>query len=316
MNNVLTIASAEVKSLFKEKVVYSITAIFIFMSLASTIISWSTYSNINTVYKASVIFMKNNGLTSIPPNPFHLIPALATFDNLIIYIILIGSLLGIIIGHRSMIRERKSGILQILFTRPIAKIDIILGKILGLGIILLGIISITAFISIFSTKFLPIQSLTSNDYNHLFFFFILSFIYVMFFTLIGFLFSIISKSESLALFIPIIFWVSITFILPELATGLSPTALLNPVTLLNLPPITGFFQHLQSIIAPMSIGAQYTTISGELLGSSFVQNHPISQIIKDHWSDLIILLSGIILLIYLSYKRLIKFDSQKDNINE
>ena len=316
MDNILTIASSEIKSLFREKIVYSITAVFVFMSLASTFISWSTYSTVNSVYRASVIFIKNHGVTNIPQNPFHLIPALATFDNLIVYIILIGSLLGIIMGHRSIIRERKSGVLQIIFTRSTTHKEIILGKILGLMAVLFGVVAVTAMVSTISTVFLPIQSFTFSDFAHLFLFFILSFLYMLFFTLVGFFFSIKSKSESLALFIPLLIWVGITFILPELATGLSPTALLNPVTLLNIPLPTGVFIHLQSIISPISLGAHYTAISGDLLGSSFVHNRPIMEIIKNHWLHMITLLSGIILLAYLSFSQLKKFDSQKDNINE
>jgi len=320
MNNTMkiiyTIALSEIKSLFREKVVYSITGVFIFMALISTFISWSTFSTVNSVYSASVAFIQNQGITDIPANPFHLIPALASFDNLIIYIILIGALMGIIIGHRSIIRERKSGILQILFTRPITKKQIILGKILGLSIVLAGVVSLTALVSIVSAKFLPIQSLTFSDHIHLVFFFLLSFLYILFFTLVGFLFSIITKSESLALFIPLLIWVGLTFILPELATGLSPTALLNPVTLLNIPPAEGLFQHIQSIISPISLGSHYTTISGELLGSSFVSSHAISQILKDHGLKIILLLFGIVLLPFLSFKYLEKFNPQADNINE
>ncbi len=178
MNTIYTIALSEIKSLFREKVVYSIAGVFIFMALMSTLISWSTFSTVDSVYKASVIFVKNQGITNIPANPFHAIPALASFDNLIVYIILIGALLGIIIGHRSILRERKSGILQILFTKPITKKQIVLGKILGLSIVLFGVIFLTAIISTVSTKLLPIQSFTSSDYMHLIFFFTLSFIYI------------------------------------------------------------------------------------------------------------------------------------------
>ncbi len=134
--------------------------------------------------------------------------------------------------------------------------------------------------------------------------------------MIGFFFSIITKSESLALFIPLLIWVGFTFILPELATGLSPTALLNPVTLLDIPPAEGLFQHIQTIIAPISLTWHYTSISGNLLGSSFISSQSILDVLKEHGLKIITLLVGVISLLFLSFNFLGKYDPQTDIVNE
>jgi ABC-type transport system involved in multi-copper enzyme maturation permease subunit len=316
MKNILTIAYAEIKSLLREKIIYSITIVFILMSMASSFIGWSTFTTANAVYKSSVVFLQNQGVVDIPSNPLLKVPTLASFDNLIIYISLIGTLLAIIIGHRSMMRERKSGILQILFTRPITKKSVILGKVLGLSATIFSIVGVTALISILSSYFLPLAHLSIYDISHLLVFFLTSFFYMLFFALVGLFFAINAKSESLALFIPVCIWVGITFVLPELATGLTPTALLNPVTLLQLPVLDSFFQTSEKLLAPFSLAWHYYTISGELLGSSFAHNLPILKVVSKNSIQILTMLGSIIALLFLSIRSLHKFDTRADFINE
>lgn len=316
MKNIFIIAFAEIRSLFREKIVYSITIVFILMSMASSLIGWSTFTTANAVYKSSVIFLQGLGVTDIPSNSLYKVSALASFDNLIVYISLIGALLAIIIGHRSMMRERKSGILQILFTRPIAKKSLILGKVLGLSITMFSIVGVTALISILSSYFLPLAHLGLSDVSHLIIFFLISFFYMLFFALVGLFFAINARSESLALFIPVCIWVGITFVLPELATGLTPTALLNPVTLLQLPTIDPFFQTMHKLLAPFSLTWHYYTISGELLGSSFTHSLPIVKVILKNSLQILTLVGSSIALLFLSIRSLRKFDPRADFINE
>ncbi len=316
MPTTLTIAGAEIRALIREKTMYSITGVFLFMAAMSAFIGWSTLTTTDAVYKASVVYLHANGVSSIPENPLRSVPTLASFDNLIVYILLIGALLAVIIGHRSIMRERRSGILQILFTRPIKKGSFVFGKILGLGSVLFVIVCMTAMISIASSFFLPFQHLNTGDIVHLLMFFLLSLLYMLFFALCGLFFSIVTKSESLALFIPICIWVGITFVLPELATGLTPTALLNPVTMLQLPTLDGFFNSAQHVLFPVSLGWHYTIMSGELLGSSFGPNIPISDVLAKHIVEIGTLIISIATLGVLSALALQKFDPRGDYVNE
>jgi ABC-type transport system involved in multi-copper enzyme maturation permease subunit len=316
MSTILTIANAEIRALFREKTMYSITAVFLFMTAASSFIGWSTFTTADAVYRASVAYLYGHGASAVPENPLHSVASLASFDNLIVYILLIGALLAIIIGHRSFMRERRSGILQVLFTRPISKQSFVLGKILGLSAVLFSIMSVTGFISIVSSFLLPLQRISAVDIGHALIFFLFSFCYMLFFALCGLFFAIVSKSESLALFIPICIWVGITFVLPELATGLTPTALLNPVTILQLPPAEGFFALAQRIVFPISLGWHYTSISGELLGSSFSPSLAIGQIIRGHWLEITTLCVSIFTLGLLSATALRTFDPREDYVNE
>lgn len=309
------IAIAEIKALFREKTMYFIVGVFLFMAAASSFIGWSTFSTADAVYNSSAAYLHAQGVLSVPDNPLHGVPALASLDNLIVYILLIGALMAIVLGHRSFMRERRSGILQVLFVRPITKRAFVWGKILGIALVLMSIMGITAIISIISTLFLPLQLITIVDVGHVLVFFLLSFFYILFFALTGLLFSVIAKSESLALFIPISIWVGITFVLPELATGLTPTALLNPVTILQLPPLTGFFAASERLLFPISLGWHYTNISGALLGSAFNPNLPVMQVLSGHLVELIILSIALLLLVLFTVRSLGSFDPRSGQNN-
>ena len=316
MKNTLTIMFAEIKSLFRERIVYSITLVFILISMASSFIGWSTFTTTNAIYKSSVLFLQGQGINNVASNPLLKISTLTSFDNLIIYISLIGALLAIIIGHHSMMHERKSGILQVLFTRPITKKSVIFGKVLGLSITIFSIIGLTALISILFSYFLPLAQLNFSGILHLLVFFFISFLYMLLFAVIGLYFAINAKSQSLALFIPVCIWVGITFILPELATGLTPTALLNPVTLLQLPTLDPFFQTSQKLLSPFSLAWHYYTISGELLGSSFTASLPVLKVISKNIIQIFTLLGSTFIFLFLSINSLDKFDPRSDIVNE
>jgi hypothetical protein len=104
--------------------------------------------------------------------------------------------------------------------------------------------------------------------------------------------------------------------LPELATGLTPTALLNPVTILQLPAGEGFFVTAQHVLFPISLGWHYTNISGELLGSSFSASVAIGQVFRSHWVEMVTLCISILTLGTLSMSALQKFDPHEDYVTE
>ena len=101
------------------------------MTLASSFIGLIATTTTTSIYNASVDFLRQGGANNIPSNPLNALPALTNFRNVIVYIFLIGSLLAIVIGHRSFIRERKSGVLPLLLTRPISPKTFFIGKSAG-----------------------------------------------------------------------------------------------------------------------------------------------------------------------------------------
>lgn len=293
MSSIATIAVQEMKVLLRERIFFLLLGIFIVMTLASSFIGLIATTTTTSIYSASVDFLRQGGANNVPSNPLNALPALTNFRNVIVYIFLIGSLLAIVIGHRSFIRERKSGVLPLLLTRPIYPKTFFIGKVLGICVALFSIIAVTFVVSVLSSRLLPFQHLVFNDIVRLFFFYILSFFYLLFFAFLGLLFAIRTKSESLALFVPVCIWVGISFVLPELVSGQTPTALLNPVTMDQTAPAGTFFALMQQILGPISIGWHYTSFSSQLLNNSLqISQTGIGSILLANIGRMLILLAA------------------------
>ncbi len=315
MSSLFVIAFSEVKTLFKERIFFLLLGVFIFMTLASSFIGWSTYTTTNAVYHASVIYLHQHGIAHVPSNPVLSFPALASFRNIIVYMFLIGSLMAIVVGNRSFIREQKSGVLQLLFTRPITLSTLLLGKIIGICFVLLSVISVTALVSIVSSYFLPLQHLGTHDVIRLLVFYVYSFFYVLLFAFLGLLFAIIAKSESLALFIPVCIWVGISFVMPELVTGQTPTALLNPVTIDQMVNQGGFFSLMQQVLTPIAVGWHFTSLGSQLLNAT-ADTRSASEILLMNKNNMIVLAIALISSYLLMLTALQNYDVQSDVVNE
>lgn len=315
MYSIYVIATSEVKTLFKERIFFILLGVFIFMTLASSFIGWSTYTTTNAVYGASAIFLHQHGVAQVPANPVLSFPALASFRNIIVYMFLIGSLMAIVVGNRSFMRERKSGVLQLLFTRPVSLSTLLIGKIMGICFILLSIISLTAFVSIVSSYFLPLQHLGTPDIIRLLVFYSYSFFYILLFAFLGLLFAIIAKSESLALFIPVCIWVGISFVMPELVTGQTPTALLNPVTIDQILNQGSFFSLMQHFLTPVSLGWHYTSLGSQLLNAT-VDTRSTLEILVMNKNNIIVLAIALISSYLLILTALQKYNVQGDALQE
>ncbi len=317
MTNITTIAIQEIKVLFRERVFFLLLGIFILMTLASSFIGLIATGTTTSIYNASVDFLRQSGANNIPANPLSTLPALTNFRNVIVYIFLIGSLLAIVVGHRSFIRERKSGVLPLLLSRPISLKTLFVGKVLGICLALLSIIGITFAISVLSSFLLPFQRLVFDDILRLFIFYALSFLYLLFFAFLGLLFAIRTKSESLALFIPVCIWVGISFVLPELVSGQTPTALLNPVTMDQTAPAGTFFALMQQYLGPISLGWHYTSFSSQLLDNSLqVAKINMGGILWENSSKVATLLLAIAICLGLCFYLIHSYTIQEENIYE
>jgi ABC-2 type transport system permease protein len=259
------IAKNEFKTLFKENTFTVLLIIFILMTLFSTYIGWSAKNTIINVYQETVKELSSKGVKEIPPNPFTGIPDLSILKNMIVYFFLIGSLLALVIGNNAFIRDRRSGVLRIVFSKPVNKQTYIFGKIVGIFETLLLVIFISFLLSLFSTFLISGHFLTPIEILKLLGFYAISLVYLLIFSMIGLYFAIYSEGESIALLIPVIIWVLITFVLPQITSALVPTALLNPTNIQTVTPHSNFFHILQIVIRPFSISESYKEISGILL---------------------------------------------------
>ncbi len=271
---IIAIATNELRLIIREKTFLILLFVFLLMTFFSAYIGWSTKTIVLQVYHAATFFLQQSGVTHMPPNPFSQIPPLSIFQNMIIYVFLIGALLAIVLGHRSFIRERKSGVVLLLFSKPLSRNVYMTGKMIGIFLSLVGLLGITFVISLLSTLVIPHQFLPFVETEKLFLFYCFSLVYMLIFSFIGLYFAIILSDESLALFAPILLWVAVTFIIPELITGQNPVALLNPTNISQSAPQGTIFSTMQIVLSPISIEQHYIKLAQPLLETT----HQLQQL--------------------------------------
>jgi ABC-2 type transport system permease protein len=306
----LAIARQEVKLLTREKTVLLLIIILLGLALASTFIGWLSQHTIQRVYDVASTLLISEGKTA-PPSPFTNFPDLSVVKNMLIYIVICGALLAITLGHSMGVRDRKAGSVKMLFSHPINKGGFLFGKILAISFVLLLTMLVAFAISAISSAVLV--KLTGIDILRLIGFYIFSFIYLMSFAILGLSFGLIMKNEAIALLIPIIIWLSITFVLPGFTSSLYPTASLNPI----LPVTeshTPILDLLHSIANPFSIAEHYKESGAYILnlGNSFSGNISFSN----NMLNMGLILLWLLICILISFIVISKFNPANEEINE
>ncbi len=256
----------ELRTLAREKVFALLLGIFFAMTLFSVYIGWSTRKTTIAIYNSTATVLQAAGVAQIPPNPILGVSPLMVFSNLVIYILLVGALFSMVIGHRSFIRERKSGVIPRVFVRRVTKNQSVAGKLLGIGAALAAIVAAAFLVSTASTLVIPSLHLSGPEFIRLAGLYGAAFLYLALFAALGFFFAVRMRTESSALFAPIMCWIAAVFVLPELSTGQNPVALLNPITLAQAQPTpSAFFAFARLLIAPFSVGQFFTQSAFHLL---------------------------------------------------
>ena len=134
--------------------------------------------------------------------------------------------------------------------------------------------------------------------------------------MVGLYFAIDSDGESIALLIPVIIWVLLTFVMPQITSSLAPTALLNPNNIQVATSHSNFFHILQMIIRPFSISESYKQISNILLeANSGINSISTLQIKFQNAVGLIIMFSYLGISMVGSIYAINKFNSCEEELN-
>ena len=144
---------------------------------------------------------------------------------------LIAPFLGIALGYDAISRERESGTLRVLLSRPVYREDVVNGKMLSS---LLAIVLIL-FTSIFLTASISIAiygvPISVEDLARLFLFFIVSVIFSFAYYSISFFFSTVSRKSGFSLFFSIMVWAFFTIILPIIASFIAVFSAMSSIPL-------------------------------------------------------------------------------------
>jgi len=210
----LTLAKKEILDAFRNKVFILLLAMLFLLIIVSVVLG-SIQVNINVEsYNESINFLKSMGKTDFPSAPsFNPLSASKSFAN---YIGLLGALVAIVLGNASIIREWRGGTMRLLLSRWISRNGFISGKILG-NLVLLACITLFSFIiTLLAVIMVSKAPVTADEIARQGLFFLVSFLYMAFFMLLGLCMALIVRGGNKALMITVVILLVISFILPQI----------------------------------------------------------------------------------------------------
>ena len=253
-----------IRFVLRERTVTLLSAMFVLLVLISAWLGWSATETVNRIYVDAAAFLQSTG-QPVPSNPVLDISPLSLMRNMSVYVALIGALSSIVIGNRLISLDRKAGILLLIGVRPVSRSAYASGKITALAVLILALGLVASCVAIATFLVLPAVTLTAVEWVQLAGFMAVTTLYMGVFGLIGLAAGAVARSETVGLLVPVTLWLTLTFIFPQLTANLNPTAAINPVSALAVPPETSFFHWAGQILGPLSLADAYKFASAALL---------------------------------------------------
>lgn len=256
-----TVSAQQALTFRRQRVRLIGVATLLMVTAMAGILGWSSHHTIVRVFDQAVQMQAAAG-NAAPANPFLLKPSLSLLSNMVVYIPLIGALIAVMVGHLAMAEDQTNGMGRLIFTRPIARTQYALGKILS-AVRLLATALAGCWVLSLVALLIVNRTLNGPDLARLTGFYALSWAYLVVFALIGMLTALLIRRRSLALLSAIAVWIVVTFVLPQFVSGLRPTQSLNP---LSEPAglSQGFFR-ITHLAQPISLVEGYKDAASSIL---------------------------------------------------
>jgi ABC-2 type transport system permease protein len=138
------------------------------------------------------------------------------------YLEILGALFAFLIAYSSISRERSSGTSLLLLSRPITKVSISLGKILGLSSVWLLLLAINFLAAIIALLTIGNARLSLIDYERLGIALLAAFVYIAFWTILAITLGGLLKRYTNAIYVGISIWLTVVLIMPQIGDTMDP----------------------------------------------------------------------------------------------
>ena len=215
-NKVLVVARKEFLDSMTSKVFVAMFAIFLLLTLATTVMGINEYNKQLSGYQQSQSSSIGGDSAFFSDYPEPQVVNIV-FGGMIEYIAIIGAILAIILGFNSISGEKKRGNLKTVLSYPLYRDNLINGKFLGkIGVLLLTL-AISSFMGVMAVVVMGIK-LTLGDFFAVLIFLLISSIYLIMFFGVSMLFSVFCKNDSSSLLFSMIVWLVAVMLMAPLAT--------------------------------------------------------------------------------------------------
>ena len=265
MNTSLIIARKEFHAAFRNRLFLTITLLFLGLSILSVYIGSTTKRAEMRIYNETVATLQADGAAVIPARPEIHTPTILA--NLIEYVSIVGAILAVILGTNTLSKERDSGGLKLILSRPVYRDQLLWGKWLGNTAVLATLL---ALVFLFNSVLLVIVGgivPTAAELLRLFVFTLMALAYMLiFFSLAMFLSLRLNNSPNVFL-VSLVVWMVFSFVLPQMAeTQMVNSSVVNSISgaINQIPQDTAVSQAINALSPTWHL----RNIGGQLLEST------------------------------------------------
>ena len=214
MKAILTIARKEITDAIKNKLFLTILIMLLVLTVVSIVLgAYQVRTSVDT-YNSSVEFLKSIGKTELPAMPnLNPIAASKSFVN---YIGILGALLAMVLGNNAISSERRNGTMRLILSRKVFRDGFLNGKLLGNLAILFSITVLSAVISLVSILIIGSVALSGAEVLRMLLFFLMSFLFMTFFLVLGIAFAVFIGNGKKALLLTVVVWLVLAFVFPQI----------------------------------------------------------------------------------------------------
>jgi ABC-2 type transport system permease protein len=220
MNSFYIIARKELVDILRSRIFAMTLTLLAMLILISLFISEAVFHDQVMQYNTSLELIKSLGKTPVIEAP-KLYP-LNLLRGIVDYIEIFGAILGIFLGYISVFKEKNTNAITLILTRPVTKIQIILGKMFGNLTFIFVLLSLIAIFIAGSLTWFSGATLSGIDTLKLLLFVVISSVYILIFYTISFFFSFNQKIATNALIISFSIWLVFALIIPQIGDTMDP----------------------------------------------------------------------------------------------
>jgi ABC-type transport system involved in multi-copper enzyme maturation permease subunit len=219
-NKTFVIAEKEVKDALRNNAFLVLLLLLTGLIIVSIIVSTLVFRSQVDQYQAALEILKSLGKepTTAAPQLFPLNLLRGTVD----YLEIIGALLAMVLGYLSVAKEKNTKTLSLVLTRPVSKTQVMMGKLLGNYLLILGLTLAIGLIIWLALLLIGSVALGGVEWIKLLLVVLLASFYLMAFFTLSFFLSLSQKNIVNGLVISFLIWLTFVLILPQIGDTMDP----------------------------------------------------------------------------------------------
>lgn len=209
-----TIARKEISDALRNRLFLLALVMLVTLSLVAIGLGATTVHTRVAEYQQQVTLLKSLGKTEIPPMPS--LNPLAVSKTFINYLAMLGALMGMILGFTTIYKERQAGSLRLILSRPVYRDQLLTGKVLGNGVLMLGLTLAVGVATVIALAAIGGVTLNGDELMKIALTMSMSWLYMMIFFLLAMFFALWTPDGNHALLLTVIVWLVFAFIFPQI----------------------------------------------------------------------------------------------------